>query len=331
MVAEYGQSSTATDKIRYIMLDRQGSTRAILNQSATVLARFDYQPFGEEISTGVGMRTTSQGYGGSDSSRQRYALTERDDATGLDHTWWRKYENIAGRWTSPDPYKGSMEISDPQSFNRFAYVTNDPMNLVDPTGLYWVIDWSSCRAEIVWDPREEIWVRTGREICQLTWINTQYNLGGGGGGGPRGTGRKGAETRPGSQEYCDKLLDEIKRLEDELAKRKFDLEEDPQDMDIFDPDGVRTHQKTFEQKQKSISEAIRKYDKYCKNHKGGGVPQRARELSRALIPQRTRPRTIIKSVASPVQPAVSPPGAGIRFLRWLLRRPPMLSTQAPKP
>jgi RHS repeat-associated protein len=135
MVAEYGQSSTATDKIRYILLDRQGSTRTILNQSATVLARFDYQPFGEEIASGVGQRTTLQGYGGSDSSRQRYALTERDEATGLDHTWWRKYENTAGRWTSSDPYRGSMKIGDPQSFNRYSYVQNDPMNFIDPIGL----------------------------------------------------------------------------------------------------------------------------------------------------------------------------------------------------
>lgn len=106
-----------------------------MNQGGSVLTRFDYQPFGEEIGAGVGQRTTSQGYGGSDSSRQRYALTERDEATGLDHTWWRKYEQSAGRWTSPDPFGGSMDISNPQSFNRYAYVGNDPINFVDPNGL----------------------------------------------------------------------------------------------------------------------------------------------------------------------------------------------------
>jgi RHS repeat-associated protein len=100
-----------------------------------VLARFDYQPFGEEIASGVGQRTTSQGYGGFDFSRQRYALTERDEATGLDHTWWRKYENTAGRWTSPDPYNGSMKVFVPQNFNRYSYANNDPLNFVDPSGL----------------------------------------------------------------------------------------------------------------------------------------------------------------------------------------------------
>src|SRR2546421_1151233 len=78
------------------------------------------------------MRTSAQGYNVPDSNRQKYAMLERD-STGLDHTWWRKYESTAGRWTSPDPMPGN--IGDPQSFNRYTYTQNDPVNFVDPTGL----------------------------------------------------------------------------------------------------------------------------------------------------------------------------------------------------
>jgi len=99
---------------------------------STVIARHDYLPFGEEISSGVGMRTGSQGYNVADANRQKYAMLERD-STGLDHTWWRKYESTAGRWTSPDPLAGS--IGDPQSLNHYTYSGNDPVNLVDPSGL----------------------------------------------------------------------------------------------------------------------------------------------------------------------------------------------------
>ena len=60
-------------------------------------------------------------------------MTERDDTTGLDHTWWRKYENRSGRWTSPDPLRGT--IGAPQTFNAYTYAANDPVNFVDPTGL----------------------------------------------------------------------------------------------------------------------------------------------------------------------------------------------------
>src|SRR2546425_8431683 len=79
------------------------------------------------------MRTGSQGYNVPDANRQKYAMLERD-STGLDHTWWRKYESTAGRWTSPDPLRGS--VGNPQSFNAYGYAGNDPVNLVDPSGLW---------------------------------------------------------------------------------------------------------------------------------------------------------------------------------------------------
>jgi hypothetical protein len=36
---------------------------------------------------------------------------------------------------SPDPYYGSYDFSNPQSFNRYAYVENDPLSYIDPIGL----------------------------------------------------------------------------------------------------------------------------------------------------------------------------------------------------
>src|SRR5713226_7132697 len=105
--------------------------------SSTIIARHDYLPFGEEIWSGTGTRMSSQGYGGTDAIRQKYGLTERDDATGLDHTWWRKYESFSGRMTTPDPYRGSMAIGDPQSFNRYSYTqrqTKVCRTCVQPTG-----------------------------------------------------------------------------------------------------------------------------------------------------------------------------------------------------
>ena len=130
MLAIYEATASA---LRYALTDVQGSTRALLNSSGVVLARHDYLPFGEEIAVGIGLRTSGQGFGATDTNRQKYALTERDDTTGLDHTWWRKYEIRGGRWTSPDPLRGSIRA--PQSFNGYTYAANDPVNFVDPTGL----------------------------------------------------------------------------------------------------------------------------------------------------------------------------------------------------
>lgn len=54
--------------------------------------------------------------------------------TGLHYNWHRHYDPAIGRFTQPDPIG---LIDGP---NRYAYVKNDPMQLVDPTGLWIGID-----------------------------------------------------------------------------------------------------------------------------------------------------------------------------------------------
>jgi RHS repeat-associated protein len=142
LVAEYGQAESDGGGLRYIFQDQQGSTRAVLDAQGQVQARRDYAPFGEDVGA-AGTRAGVAGYNSADETRQQYAQTERDKETGLNHTQWRKYDSAAGRWTSPDPYNGSMNAGDPQSFNRYAYVSNDPVNFVDPSGL----NASGCSAE----------------------------------------------------------------------------------------------------------------------------------------------------------------------------------------
>ncbi len=137
-VEAWGAATSGAGAITYVLQDLQGSARAAMNNlgaASSVTLRHDYLPFGEEISAGVGLRTSDQGYGPIDGNRQKYALVERDDLTGLDHAWWRKYESRSGRWTSPDPYNGSMDLQNPQSLNRYAYVNNDAPNRLDPSGL----------------------------------------------------------------------------------------------------------------------------------------------------------------------------------------------------
>jgi RHS repeat-associated protein len=48
----------------------------------------------------------------------------------------REYDATAGRWPSPDPAGlAAADPSDPQSWNRYAYVRNRPLFAVDPLGL----------------------------------------------------------------------------------------------------------------------------------------------------------------------------------------------------
>ncbi len=137
IVAEYGGISAQDEGgVKYYLQDWQGSVRAGVNAGGYVKSRTDHQAFGEDIESGVGLRTTAQGFGAPQANRQGYGLTEKDSATGLNHTWFRKNENRAGRWTSPDPYNGSASVGNPQSWNRYSYVESQPTNFVDPSGLF---------------------------------------------------------------------------------------------------------------------------------------------------------------------------------------------------
>ena len=65
-----------------------------------------------------------------------FATYWRDSATSLDYANNRYYSNAYGRFMTPDPYANSGRLSDPQSWNRYAYTRGDPVNLYDPAGLW---------------------------------------------------------------------------------------------------------------------------------------------------------------------------------------------------
>jgi RHS repeat-associated protein len=48
----------------------------------------------------------------------------------------RELNAVHGRWISPDPAGlGAGDMTNPQSWNRYAYVENDPLSAIDATGL----------------------------------------------------------------------------------------------------------------------------------------------------------------------------------------------------
>ena len=57
------------------------------------------------------------------------------DGSSSMHAQFRDYNPPQGRWHSPDPYDGSYDFSNPQSFNRYSYVLNNPLSSIDSAGL----------------------------------------------------------------------------------------------------------------------------------------------------------------------------------------------------
>jgi RHS repeat-associated protein len=130
MVSEYSTNvaSVSVATTTYSTADILGSPRVTTNADGKVIARHDYQPFGEEI--------TRANYG-NDSVRQKFTGYERDGdgEAGLDFAKARMFQSRFGRFTSPDPYLPSAEVGNPQTWNRYAYTFNNPLVYVDPTGL----------------------------------------------------------------------------------------------------------------------------------------------------------------------------------------------------
>ena len=105
---------------RYYHQDRL-SVRLMSDNAGAVAGTQDHLPFGEPI--------TQTG----EVDKRRFTSYERDAESGTDYAINRQYSNTTGRFMQADPIQGST--GNPQSFNRYAYVQNDPINFVDPLGL----------------------------------------------------------------------------------------------------------------------------------------------------------------------------------------------------
>jgi RHS repeat-associated protein len=99
--------------------------------------RHDYLPFGEEnvYNAAGGSRTAANGYG-ADGVRQQFTGHERDSETGLDFAQARYYASGQGRFASPDVPFADQQESNPQSWNLYTYVINNPLAMTDPTGKF---------------------------------------------------------------------------------------------------------------------------------------------------------------------------------------------------
>jgi RHS repeat-associated protein len=79
-----------------------------------------------------GLQACGPDHGGTDLS---FTGMNSDTSAGLYDFLYREY-STQGRWPQPDPAGlAAVDMSNPQSWNRYAYVFNNPLALVDPLGL----------------------------------------------------------------------------------------------------------------------------------------------------------------------------------------------------
>jgi RHS repeat-associated protein len=123
---------TGVTTLRYFHHDHLGSIAAISNETGQVVERLAYDPWGKRRFPN-GLPDGQDAIVGLNTERG-YTLHEHLDEVGVIHMNGRIFDPLIGRFMSADPYiqaPGNL-----QSFNRYAYVMNNPLAYTDPSG-YW--------------------------------------------------------------------------------------------------------------------------------------------------------------------------------------------------
>jgi RHS repeat-associated protein len=116
LLTELGQSTT------YRLLDHEGSLALATDGSGNVLGANVLTPYGQNMNEQL-------------SDAYTWAGLFQDTEYSGHAARYRNYSGRAARWLTPDPYNGSYDVYNPQSFNRYMYVNGNPLGDVDPSGL----------------------------------------------------------------------------------------------------------------------------------------------------------------------------------------------------
>jgi len=95
------------------------SNRLVTDSSGNVVEQLGTYPFGES-------------WYNSTNDKLLFTTYARDSESTNDYALARSYVNRLARFSSPDLLAG--DPTNPQSLDRYAYVRNDPENILDPTG-----------------------------------------------------------------------------------------------------------------------------------------------------------------------------------------------------
>ncbi|GEM_PF-1026701 len=109
--------------LRFYHTDHLGSSNVLTDATGAVVELHEYTPFGS-VSAQSPQPAAHSPFG--------FTGQRQDAANGLIRFPARAYDPQLGRFLQPDPFV--QDPSDPQTLNRYAYVRNNPLRFVDPSG-----------------------------------------------------------------------------------------------------------------------------------------------------------------------------------------------------
>ncbi|MBI4743529.1 MAG: RHS repeat-associated core domain-containing protein [Actinobacteria bacterium] len=100
-----------------------GNVTALTDSAQTTVATYAYEAFGNMV---VSTGTAANNY--------KFSTKNLDDESGLYYFGARYYDSETGRFITKDPDGG--DVKNPLTLNPYVYASDNPVNLVDPTGEY---------------------------------------------------------------------------------------------------------------------------------------------------------------------------------------------------
>jgi RHS repeat-associated protein len=134
-IAVYSRKSSGTNTFSYLLSDHQASVASITNSSGAQVVGESFDAFGSRRnpSTWSGAPSNSDLTTIAGVTREGYTFqTALGLWMGMNHMNGRVEDSITGRFLSADPHIPNRR--DAQSYNRYTYVNNNPLSLIDPTG-----------------------------------------------------------------------------------------------------------------------------------------------------------------------------------------------------
>ncbi len=129
------------DQLIFHISDHLNSSSLDLSSTGMILQATDYQPFGKTITYQVtNQRIPGRKWGYN--NKYLFANKQLDGESDLQYFEKRYYDPRIGRFTTEDPVfwevgitkRPSQYFTDPQQWNSYSYVRNNPINMTDPTG-----------------------------------------------------------------------------------------------------------------------------------------------------------------------------------------------------
>ncbi|MDD4986456.1 MAG: RHS domain-containing protein, partial [Dehalococcoidales bacterium] len=138
-------AQVAQPKVYYYLTDHLGTPQKVIDATGAVVWSGDYKPFGEVAST---VSTVQNHF--------RFPGQYYDDETALHYNYQRYYQPKTGKYITPDPlHLGALQIAKqnfrskvfalplyqqglrgPDVLNLYPYAVNNPLNAVDPYGMF---------------------------------------------------------------------------------------------------------------------------------------------------------------------------------------------------